>query len=101
MSRAIDRRLRRKSDWLEVARWFWLFILTAFLVVVAVKVWDESSSTTDSLCSLRGDLAQRVDTSARFLADHPQGIPGVPASVIRDNIANQQRTVHALRGLNC
>lgn len=61
----------------------------------------ESARTTRALCALRGDLEARIEQSKGFLVEHPEGVAGVSAKVIQDGIRNQQRTVHALRGLPC
>lgn len=56
---------------------------------------------TAAQCSLRGDLEQRVTASQRFLAEHPAGIPGLPAATIQQTIAGQLRTIKSLSGLKC
>jgi hypothetical protein len=76
----------------------------ACLVIVGFTIGyvaRESAHTKHALCALRGDLQQRIDSSTRFLVEHPQGIPGVSPKLIRDGIQNQRRTVHALRSLHC
>lgn len=82
-----------------------LVVATIVLYVVffaaGAKVYLDGRKTTKSLCSLRTDLQVRVDASAKYLADHPEGIPGISPKMIRDGIANQQRTIQALRGLTC
>jgi hypothetical protein len=57
--------------------------------------------TNDALCALRVDLEARVAASEQFLEDNPNGIPGLPAAVIRTGITNQQRTIEALGDLEC
>jgi len=64
-------------------------------------VAHESARTKHALCVLRGDLQTRINASTAYLVKHPEGIPGVDPKVIRDGIRNQQRTVSALRSLNC
>lgn len=58
-------------------------------------------STNHALCVLRADLEQRVADSERFLEQHPDGIPGIPAEQIQQSIDNQQRTIEALADLRC
>lgn len=60
-----------------------------------------NKQSTDALCALRGDLERRVASSEKFLSEHPDGIPGIPAKTIRDGIANQQRTILVLNDLSC
>jgi hypothetical protein len=76
----------------------------ACLLIIAVTIGyvaREAARTKHALCALRGDLVTRIDTSTAYLKEHPEGIPGVDPKVIRAGIANQRRTVHALRHLNC
>lgn len=76
----------------------------ACLVIVAGTIGyvaRESARTTHALCALRGDLETRINASTAYLKEHPEGIPGVSPKLIRDGIANQKRTVHALRSLSC
>lgn len=61
----------------------------------------ENQQAKDALCVFRSDLQARVDAGNEFLADHPDGIPGIPAKQFRTSLDNQQRTVSALRGLSC
>jgi hypothetical protein len=68
---------------------------------LAFKTSGDARVTTAALCALRTDLELRAASSRRFLADHPDGIPGIPAKVIRDGISNQERTITALRGIDC
>lgn len=84
------------------------FILAGLMVFVFVdsarrraELGRVTVNTTRSLCTLRTDLERRVDASARFLADHPDGIAGISAVAIQQSIENQQRTVDALANLNC
>lgn len=58
-------------------------------------------TTASALCSLRADLERRVQTSKDFLEENPDGIPGLPAEVIKEGIENQQRTIEALAILHC
>lgn len=74
----------------------------------AVLLWhkqdvqiDRIAKSTVALCALRADLQARVRTATQFLAEHPDGAPGIPARTIRDGIANQQRTISALRVVKC
>jgi hypothetical protein len=66
-----------------------------------LKVYLDQKNTTKTLCTLRDDLRKRVDASVNFLADHPNGVPGIPAKTILDGIKNQRDTIIALNGLDC
>lgn len=101
----------------DLQRGLWLLaaatvVLYLAVAVAIVLVWRDASSkrqdlarqatnTGAALCTLRGDLEQRVEASQRFLREHPKGIPGINAATIQSGIVNQQRTVDALSGLNC
>lgn len=82
-----------------------LVLATAVLYVVlfgvGLKVYLDGKSTTESLCAFRADLTGRILQSTQFLKDHPNGTLGIPAKTILDGISNQQRTVLALKDLNC
>lgn len=77
------------------------YALIALLYAVAVFGFLANQRAVDSLCTLRTDLQTRVDAGNQFLADHPRGIPGIPAKQFRTSLDNQQRTVSALSGLSC
>lgn len=80
-------------------------VLAASSTLLSVLLYErqstESTRTTNALCTFRGDLSQRVESSKEFLSKHPKGIPGVPVQTILDSLANQQRTIDALSGLSC
>ena len=68
---------------------------------LTLRTRHDAQVTTTALCALRTDLERRVATSEAFLAEHPDGIPGISPKVIRDGIVNQQRTISALSGIDC
>lgn len=76
-------------------------ILYLVLIAGGIKVYVDSKNTTDTLCIIRDDFQQRVDTSFRFLKDHPKGVPGFPPGVILKWGNQQQQTLNALNHLNC
>lgn len=69
----------------------------------------------DALCIVRSKIvrdiakgAAKVHRSEAFLVDHPRGIPGIPAKLIRAGIADDKAslqsdrgTLEALRVLDC
>lgn len=78
-----------------------LYVLATVAFLANQARIDDNQRATVALCVLRADLQTRVDSSRAFLADHPNGIPGIPAKTLRDGITNQQRTIKALQGLSC
>lgn len=70
-------------------------------VYLYVRGQAQARQATSSLCALRKDLETRVASSLNFLRDHPAGIAGIDPKTIRDGIANQQRTISALSGIDC
>lgn len=65
------------------------------------QIAEVAFSTNRALCVFRHDLEQRVEASRQFLADHPDGLPGIPAASIQQNINTQQSTIDALSDLHC
>lgn len=53
------------------------------------------------LCAFKADLVGRINGTNVFLAQHPQGIAGIPAATIRASITNELATVHSLGDLDC
>jgi hypothetical protein len=68
---------------------------------VGVYAYYQAQQATAGLCALRSDRTDQIAASDRFLRKHPHGIPGIPASLIRQSRATAQRTVDALSFLNC
>jgi hypothetical protein len=75
--------------------------LVIFGILLLKRTNHEANQNTRALCALRHDLEQRVSAGGRFLADHPRGIPGVPAKTLRQSIDGQRRTIRALRSVDC
>lgn len=76
-------------------------VLVLILVGAGIKVYLDGKDTKDALCTLRFDLATRALASTAFLKDHPNGVAGIPPKQILESIYNQQRTIVALKDLNC
>jgi len=76
-------------------------VLYVAVGLVAAMSWSTAQTSQDALCALRSDLEARVATSLEFLAEHPEGVAGIPAKTIKDGINNQRRTISALRSLDC
>jgi hypothetical protein len=88
-----------------VALYLVLAVLGAYAYINASHQRNEVArvalETNNALCTLRGDLAQRIASARRFLGNNPEGIPGLPAKSIRESIQNQERTIDALSNLDC
>lgn len=95
-------------------RWLALATLGLYVAIIAgVIAWGiysggerdrlaaESARTNDALCALRHDLEVRAQSSREFLADHPRGVGGIPASAIRVGLMNSERTIAVLGVLRC
>lgn len=79
----------------------WLTVISLALFAGFVRLDHLTSSTNGALCTLRHDLEVRVSSSEDFLKDHPDGFAGITAATIRQSLANQKRTIHSLRNLDC
>jgi hypothetical protein len=86
-------------------RWVVNVVLLIALVLAGVYSFNQASKAEVALCALRADLVVRVDRSKEYLADLDAGrrkpIPGITRSDIADGVANQERTIRALKGLDC
>lgn len=92
----------RKAELCYWARHSWpsVVLLGLYLVaMVVVILWVDDVRT--GVCALRADLQRRVATSKAYLEEHPEGFAGIPASVIRKSIRDQQRTIDTLGGIRC
>ena len=85
-----------------------LAVLAVLVAITFTRVLDVSSQATanqrvdtGALCTLRHDLQTRVDSSERFLVNHPHGFAGISAATIRSGIANELRTIAALSTITC
>lgn len=88
------------------------FLILAAFVVLALYLVD---GARQALCAQRADLDGRIasdtrslERSRRFLREHPNGIPGIPARLIRQGIAEDAATLarsiqtrRNLSGLHC
>jgi hypothetical protein len=80
-------------------------VLFAAVVGMAIYIFSgkttEGTETHDAICALTADLEERTTASKVFLAEHPNGAFGIPASTIRDSVRNQERTIDALSVVSC
>lgn len=87
----------------------WSFAGVAVAIVastVAVAQWRDTttkaSQNEKALCAYRGDLEASIRATNRFLAEHPEGLPGIStaAEIKRDN--ERRKTVAAsFRFVDC
>lgn len=89
--------LRRSLRYLTAAT----LVLALVLLGAGIKVYLDGRDTKDALCTLRFDLATRALAATAYLKEHPNGAPGIPAKQVLESIYNQQRTIVALKDLNC
>lgn len=79
----------------------WLVVITALVTYAILVVVALTTETRQALCALRGDLENRVAGAEQFLAEHPNGTPGLPAKFVRTSKDGQKRTIIALSVLHC
>jgi hypothetical protein len=85
------------------------FVLSVFLaaavlglgIYVLTSKTDEGTETHEAVCALVADLESRTEGTRLFLGEHPHGIPGIPASSLRESLHNQERTIDALSVVSC
>lgn len=88
--------------WTALTVWIVLFTLTTGYSIRELRHQSREGVTAhQALCAFKLDLAYRVTASQEYLRTHPEGFPGIPASTLRNSIANQQRTLDSLSGLHC
>lgn len=56
-----------------------------------------------AICALQHDIELRHEEGQKFIIKNPDGIPGIPASVIKNGLKNQESTLKAFAdsGLTC
>lgn len=96
------------SEQIHKVRWrllaVWVTVFTVATGWALREQREQSKSGRDAkivLCALKHDLSLRIDSGVSFLKTHPEGLPGVPASTIRNSLRNQQQTLAALGVLRC
>ena len=89
--------LRRSLRRLVVAT----VVLYLFLGGVVLTNYLNGRTTNKALCALRADLAQRAFTATEYLNKNPTAVSEVQRRVIVGGIINQQRTIVALKDLDC
>lgn len=56
----------------------------------------QNANALSALCALKADLERRIKTTRKFLEQHPNGIPGIPAETLRQTLNGQRKTVRAI-----
>lgn len=97
--------LRRLSDRTRdrlLLVWIVVFTgLTFYAIGSNRQVAEEGQEAHDALCVFRGDLERRYELGLQFVADNPNGIPGLPRRTLDNSLAGQKRTIDALETLDC
>ena len=65
------------------------------------EIQEIALSTNTALCALRADLHRRVQNAVEFLEKNPEGFPGIPPAVIRQDIQSQRSAIDALKVIDC
>lgn len=94
---AWKKRIVRENAYRDV----WLLIATALALWAVLLTLSAVRENHRSLCTLRGDLQQRVKAGIAFQRAHPFGAYGFKPAVIAKSISDQQRTIRAFRYLTC
>lgn len=66
-----------------------------------LDVYQTSENTHKAVCALRAERIRGVQSSLRFLHEHPDGIPGISRADILRSIDTQRETVRAFRFADC
>ncbi len=74
-----------------------LFVLIAMVIFLALAALQSHRA----LCSFKDDLQRRYDAGLQFVADHPDGIPGISRNDLERSLANQHATLDSLDSLDC
>lgn len=87
-----------------------LVLVLVMCVVLASFVWVISGNRTnarqgkqahDALCIVRVKIERGVRKAQEFLREHPNGISGIPATLIRSGINDDLGTLRGLNLLEC
>lgn len=93
----IDMRLRRFFNKLLIA--FALLGLTS--AALGLYVSHVATENKKGLCALRDDAEDRIAQTKEFIAQHPDGIPGISIAQLKRSTNNSVRTADALKGVDC
>lgn len=91
---------------LQLQRFFRKVVIMFALVgaTVAGTVWyvyHTSENNRNALCAYRADLDSRIASGKQFLADNPNGIPGISPKTLQSSIDNEERAAKAFAIVSC
>lgn len=106
--------IQRSWPWAILVISFMVAVLASVALVVAVNqehssqaqfihLAEQGKEAHDGVCALKVDLHQRVIDGYKYLAKHPDGAPalGLSRKALLRSIGNEQRTLVALKTVNC
>ncbi len=86
-------------------KWRWRALTVWVIAFTAVVGWQvqinhdtaaKGDAAHAALCVFVSDLDTRIESSEAWLVTHPDGVPGIPASVVMNSLRNQKKTLAAL-----
>lgn len=98
-------RLLRLSWWRYHANE--LVVLVGVVLILAatfagvLRVYQTASQAHDAVCALRAERVRGIQSTKRFLAEHPHGISGISRADLLRSIETQKQTVRAFRFADC
>lgn len=66
-----------------------------------LMLYQVANNNRETLCTLRGDLQTRRESGVKFLAEHPNGIPGISREDLERSLRSQAATLNSLSDLEC
>lgn len=81
-----------------------IVIVAAGVLALGVQAYNQielNNSTREALCAQRASERESLEGSIAFLRKNPQGIPGIPAQLIKDGQARSRRLLTALDKVHC
>lgn len=92
-----------KWRWRGIAAWVILFTgLNVFGLYQLRNQANDGQESHKAICALVADYHKRIVDGEQFIKAHPNGIPGIPGSIILNSIQNEKRTAKILdRAVKC
>lgn len=101
----MPRRLIQASFYKRHANWFivalGIIIVLAGSFAAVLRVYETADQAHNAICALRQERIDGVRDGKKWLAEHPNGIPGITRDDVLRSIHTQQETVRAFRFANC
>jgi len=82
----------------------WMIAVSVVVIYTAQQNRErtqEGRNAHAALCVFKGSVARAVQQTEDFLQHNPNGLPGIPASVLRQSLTQQETTLRALDVLRC